>query len=192
MLIKLHGMFAKNFGPEIYIEAGTVAEAIEGFSRQVNFYNDRLLEDRPLTRVIGFDDEESFYKPTEQKEIHLVPAMIGGGGGFGRILIGAALIVIGVIISPIPGIGQTLGPALIASGIAMVIGGVMSFFVKAPTTSKDNDPEASKYLGLGENTVEIGTVIPWQCGRGPATGHILALNVDSSDMLMGSFPSTPS
>lgn len=186
MRIKLHGIFAKEFGDEHFIEANTVAEAIEGLTRQVGFYDHLMLADRPTCRVLGFDREEDFYLETELEEIHIVPAMIGGGA-VGRILIGTALIIAGVLALP----NVAIGGALIGAGIGMILGGVMSFFVKAPTISKDNDPEASKYLGLGENTVTIGTPIPIQFGRGPANGHILALNVDSSDMVFGTFPANP-
>lgn len=190
MLIKLHGIFAERYGDEHYIEADTVAEAIEGFGRQVNFYTELLLDDRPLCRVVGFYTEESFYEKTEQKEIHLVPAMIGGGP-IARIVIGVNLIAASILVNAIPGVGQVLSPILMSLGISMILGGIMQLFSKAPTVNKDKDPEASKYLSFSDNTVEIGTVIPLQYGRGPATGHILAVNVDSDDMIVGNFPTTP-
>lgn len=186
MLIKLHGIFAKDFGSEFRIEADTVADAIEGFVRQVDFYTDKLLEDRPVVRAVGFNTAESLYEKTEQETIHLVPAMIGGGGKWGRIILGTALIVAGTFI-PIPGVGQIL----MTVGITMVLSGAMDMFMKAPSVSKDKDPEASQYLGIGDNTVNIGTYIPLQWGLGPATGHVLAINVDSSEMIVGTFPTNP-
>ena len=80
MLLKLHGILAKDFGPEVRIETNTVADAIEGFIRQVDFYTNILLEERPIIRVVGFNTLESLYESTEQEVIHLVPAMIGGSG----------------------------------------------------------------------------------------------------------------
>jgi predicted phage tail protein len=192
--IKLHGILKEDFGDSIKIEASSAADAIEGFTRQVNFYGDLLPEVRPVIRVVGFDTQESLYEERELKEIHLVPAMIGGGG-FGKILIGAALIALAFV----PVIGQvglvggmTLGGALLSVGATLVLSGVMQLFMKAPKAGKGTqDPEASKYMALGDNTVAIGTPIAIQYGRGPATGHLLAVNVDSSDMIMGQFPVTP-
>lgn len=188
MQIKLHGQIAAEYPDDYFIEATTVAEAIEGWSRQVGFYTHLPIEDRPVLRVLGFDTIESLTERTEQKVIHLVPAMIGGGGNFGKILIGAALITVGALAFAS---GNAFGTALIGAGIGMVLGGVMGFFVKAPTLSKDNDPDASKYLGLSNNTLEIGTPISNCYGEVAKYGHVLALNVDSSDMITGTFPASP-
>lgn len=191
MLIKLHGIFARDYGPEFRIEADTVADAIEGLTRQIGFYGHLPVEQRPITRVVGFDTEESLYQKTEQEEIHLVPAMIGGGGGFTKILIGAALIGLNFAL---PGIGvglsAAISSALIGAGIGMILSGVMEIFMGSPSVSKD-DQEASKYLGLGESTIDIGTPISLSWGRGPETGHVLAVNIDSTDMIMGTFPAVP-
>lgn len=187
MQIKLHGKFADDYPGEFHIEADTVADAIEGWSRQVGFYTDRAYTDRPIVRVLGFKTQDSMYEKTEQKEIHLVPAMCGGGGKFGTIIIGAALIAA----SFIPGIGQAVQVALLSSGIGMTLTGVMGLFMKAPSLSKDKDPDASKYLGLNDNTTTIGTPIAICYGRVPVNGHVLALNVDSNDLVTGAFPASP-
>lgn len=187
MQIKLHGQLALDYPGSFEIKANTVAEAIDGWSRQVGFYAHVPLDERPVLRVVGFDTLESLGEITEQKVIHLVPAMIGGGGNFGKILLGTALIVAGVLALP----NVAVGGALIGAGIGMVLGGVMGFFVKAPTLSKDNDPEASKYLGLSNNTLEIGTPISNCYGEVAKYGHVLALNVDSNDMITGTFPASP-
>lgn len=192
MEIKLHGKFAEDYPGTFEIEASTVAEAIDGWSRQVNFYGDIMVNHRPICRVVGFTTPEELSAPTEQKVIHLVPAMVGGGGNFGKILIGAALI---ASVFVLPGIGITLSSAvqgaLLGAGIGMALGGVMGLFMKAPSISKSNDPEASKYLGLSDNTTAIGTVIAICYGENPVNGQVLALNVDSSDMVSGTFPASP-
>lgn len=193
MLIKLHGILKKDFGPEIFIEADTVAEAIEGFTRQVDFYSNMLLDERPILRVIGFDTLETLFGKTEQDEIHIVPAMIGGGGGFGKILIGAALVGLALtgVGAGIAIAGTSLATMAFTVGVGLILSGTMQLFMKAPSISKENDPDASKYLGIGDNTVNIGTPIALQWGRGPATGHVLAINVDSTEMITGTFPTNP-
>jgi predicted phage tail protein len=185
MLIKLHGIFAEDFGPEHRIEANTIAEAIEGLTRQLPFYTDRPLEQRPVCKVAGIDDPKELFVPTEQKEIHLVPAMIGGGG-VGRILVGAAIIATALIIGP-----AALGvwfATMITVGATIVLSGAMQIFMKAPTIKGNKDPEQSKYMNLGNNSVAIGTPIAIQYGRGPASGHLLAVNVDAAEIIKGTFP----
>ena len=74
MLIKLHGKFAKDYGSEHYIEAHTIADAVEGLTRQIGFYGHLPIEQRPLVRIAGVDDLSTLGNITEQKEIHLPQA----------------------------------------------------------------------------------------------------------------------
>ena len=181
MQIKLHGKFAEDYPGDFFIEADTVAEALEGWSRQVGFYEDLPHNQRPIARVVGRRTVESLYEKTEQNEVHIVPAMSGGGGKFGSIILGSILVVVGFFTTPY----------LTMIGISMIISGVMGLFIKAPSISKSNDPDASKYLGLSNNTTAIGTPIAICYGRVPVDGHVLALNVDSTEMVTGTFPGTP-
>jgi predicted phage tail protein len=194
MKIKLHGIFAKDYPGEFEMKVKTVAEAIEGWSRQVGFYEDRMAADRPVARIVGFDTVESLEQETDVKEIHLIPAMLGGGGKWGTILVGAALIGLAFVPGGQVGsflIGSALHTAVLSAGIGMVLTGAMGLFIKAPSVSKSSDPEASKYLGLSNNTTAIGTPIAICYGEVPVNGQVLALNVDSTDMISGAFPATP-
>mgnify|MGYP001078004198 CR=1 FL=1 len=173
-------------GQPAVIMASTVAEAIEGWSRQQDFAAFPLNE-RPLLEVVGFETEEQMRAPTDVTEIHVAPAMFGGGG-FGRILLGAALIVAAVAI---PGVSAALAGALIGSGVGMILGGIVQLFLKAPSLGKDNDPEPSKYLGMGGNTTDIGTIIGFGGGRMMVGGQLLSLQVNSSDLAVGTYPETP-
>ena len=87
---------------------------------------------------------------------------------------------------------QALGIGMISAGVGMVLGGVMQLFMKSPTSSKEDDPEASKYIGAGNNTTAIGTPMPIGGGRMLIGGHYLSLQVNSSELAMGSFPEQPS
>jgi predicted phage tail protein len=193
MLIRLHGIFAQDYGPEHEIEADTIADAITGLTRQLGFYDDRPIELRPVARIAGVDNPLQLLEKTEQKVIHMVPAMIGGGG-FGRIIAGAVLIAF-ALTNPfgwaaMGAFGTTWGAMAFTMGATLVLSGVMQLFMKAPKIDKSSDPEQSKYFGLGDNTVEIGTPIAYQYGRGPATGHVLAVNVDAKDIVVGVFPTS--
>jgi predicted phage tail protein len=181
-LIKLvlHGVLKDRY-QSFAVAASTPAEALEGWSRQVG------MDPTFLVQVVGHDTEESLKAKTELTELHLIPAMFGGGSAFGKILIGAALIAL----SFIPGIGQAVQIALLSAGIGMALGGVMQLFMKQPTVSKSSDPPASKYLGSGKNSTAIGTPIGFGGGRMMVGGQFLSLQVNSSDMVYGEFPATP-
>ena len=187
MKLILHGIFARDYGPSVDIEASSVAEALTAFSRQVGFYADRLIADRPVARVIGYDTEEALRAPSTVEEVHVVPAMFGGGGKFGQILIGLALIAIAFI----PGIGPMLHVALIVAGITTILGGVLNLFVKSPSaTPGQANPEASLYLAAAGMTTAIGTPIGLCVGRVKRAGQALSFNVTASSLTQTSFPGT--
>jgi predicted phage tail protein len=184
-LIKVipHGVYADLY-PSLEIGASTAAEAIEGWSRQVGI----KLSDERIAEVVGFDSDEKLMAPTEVTELHVVPALIGGGGGFGKILVGTLMIVGSIFLIPI---SPALGMALMTAGISMVIGGVMQLFMKSPSLSKEDDPDASKYIGSGRMTTAIGTLIPIGGGRMLIGGQYLSLQVNSNELVIGQFPATP-
>lgn len=183
MKIVLHGMLADCFGAEHYIQTNVPAEAIEGLSRQMDGWPRELAVD-----VIGYTTEEALRSPTDDEVIHLMPSMFGGGG-VAKIAIGAVLIVAGIILLPTnPAIGVTL----IVNGAVMVLSGIADLLMKAPTSSKANDPPPSKYLGINRNTVNIGTPVIHAWGRIKLAGHWLSLQSDSNQLVTTSFPATTS
>ena len=184
MKVVVHGSLKGKY-PDLEIGADTVAEAIEGWSRQCGIADVPLM-DRPVLEVLDFDTLDKLQAKTDVEEIHLFPAMFGGNGTFGKILIGAVLIGL----SFIPGIGQAVQIALLSAGIGMTVGGVMQMFMTSPTVSKSDDPDPSKYLGAGNNTTAIGTLISKGYGRFLLAGQYLTVQVNSNDMVYGTFPAT--
>lgn len=178
-----------NLGEPLVLEASTVAEAIEAWSLQSPLCDIPTME-RPVLEVVGYETREQMQAQITTDELHVMPAMFGGGG-FGKILLGAAMI--GVTF--IPGIGTALGigtkllTAIQAAGIGMALGGVMQLFMKTPRTLED--PESSKVLGSGKNTTQIGTTIGMGGGRMMVGGQYLSLQVNASDLVSGTFPATP-
>jgi predicted phage tail protein len=188
MQITFHGKFAKDYGSNHVIEASSITEAIDGLSRQLGFYTDRFLEDRPVARVVGYNTLDSFEECPER--IDIVPA-IQGGKGAGKILIGAALIGLSFVTAGAasPFVAGLLTNTLFGIGVSLALAGVAQMFTKAPSLSKETDPEASKYLGLSNNTTKLGTLRSYSMGRIKLTApHLLALNVDSNDLVRGEFP----
>lgn len=185
MKIILHGKLRSMFGSEYEISTTVPADAIEGLSRQLPDWPRHMPVD-----CVGFDTREKLCLPTEETEIHLVPAIAGGGGKWGQIIIGTALIIAGVVLAvTTPGM-PWYAIALITTGASMVLGGVMQLFYKTPTLHKSDDPAASKYLGNIGNTTAIGTYRNLAYGRTKIYGHWLSLQVDAKSIVMGRFPTT--
>jgi len=189
MKITFHGKLAEDFGPSHEIHADSVAEAMEGLTRQIGFYDDLHIDQRPVVKIVGHNTEESLQECPDH--IDVVPS-IHGGKGAGKILLGAALV--GLSFVPVVGgislgFAGTLGSAMFGIGVGLVLAGVSQLFIKAPSLSKSSDPEASKYLGLSNNTTKLGTLRSYSMGRINSTApHLLALNVDSTDLVKGEFP----
>ena len=157
MQITFHGKLADDYGAVHNIEAASVREAVTALTRQIGFYDDRLVEERPLVRIVGHSTEESLEECPEK--IDIIPA-VAGGKGVGKVLLGAALIGIAIVN---PGLGGMIlsqaGVSLFAGlGVSLMLSGIAQIFTKAPSLSQSSDPEASKYLGLSNNTTKIGTL----------------------------------
>ena len=183
------GPLARRFKP-IKIMANTAGEAITGWSKQCGMA-DIPLNQRPVLEVDRFPDEKSLNTPTKVRKIRLYPKMVGGGA-VGKILLGAALIAIAIWN---PGIGgmilsQAGVGAVAGAGIGLLLGGMMQLFMKAPSVDKSQDPEPSQYIGGGRNSVKVGTPIGIGGGRMMVGGQIMSLQVNSSDLVYGQFPST--
>lgn len=187
MKLILHGMFARDYGPSFEIEATSPADAIEGFSRQLHFYDDRILAERPLVSVVGYETEADLKAEcAPDTELHLVPAMYGGGGNFGRILLGVVLVAAAFL--PFGGVVSTW---LMMTGFTLILSGVMGLFTKAPSTSKSADPPASKYLGSSSMTTAIGTLHPYCLGRTKLSGQVLSYVVSANSLTTCIFPASP-
>jgi predicted phage tail protein len=172
--------------PVMEIGAATAAEAIEGWSKQI-CPNGMIPE---LIEVLDFESEHQLKNRTEVTEIKLYPAMYGAGGmaKFMGIIIGAAMIAAALLI---PGLNAVVVTSLIVSGATAMAMGVINLFLPAPSLSKEEDPEASKYVGSGRNTTKIGTPIPIAGGRMLAGGHFMSVQVNATELVYGRMPDTP-
>lgn len=188
MLITLHGKLAQDYGAEHRIQADNIADAVRGLSLQLNMFDGIPIDQRPTLRIIGCDEESDLEKNPDKIDIILA---MRGGGGFGKFLLGAALIGLSFIPGAAAGtflLGKFTGAAF-GLGVSLALSGVAQIFTKAPSLSKETDPDASKYLGLANNTTKLGTLRSYSMGRVKITApHVIAVNVDSNDMVKGEFP----
>lgn len=184
MKLIFHGSLREHFPASVEMNARTVADAIEGVSSQITDLPSHL-----MVEVVGFDSDEALFAQTDVDEVHIVPSMYGGGGKFFGIIVGALMVVAGVLL--IASGNVALGTSLLVSGALMVVQGVVALFMKAPTASKSNDPPASKYLGIAQNTTAQGTPVTLACGRINIAGHWLSLQSDADKLSFGTFPASP-
>lgn len=197
--IFFHGSIKHLLPEPVEIDADSPLEAMRGLvQRFPHLKKFEHFDDRSLVQIVGFEGRQQLTMATDVEELHVVPAMLGsggGGGGFMKIAIGAVLIAAAVIAFPsLPWAGSifagalnsTLGSIMINLGASLIFGGLLSFLSPAPPRdtglSAAADPEASKYLGIGRNTVRIGTRIPIPYGTNRIYGHYLSMDIQAKDV----------
>lgn len=175
--IYLHGYLAEFHDGPITMVGDTVAELIEGVTRQVKGFQPDPVRGRHRIKVAGFDTEESLHTHLgpEIEEIHITPQMSGGKkGGLLQILLGAVLIGVGMLI----GAGTMIGSMMMKVGALALLGGLSALLAPQPEADK-SEQNRSAYLGAPKNTVKIGTRIPILYGEHLVFGHFLSFDINA-------------
>ncbi|ENW92741.1 tail assembly protein [Acinetobacter dispersus] len=132
---------------------------------------------------IGIDQLEM---NTESNVIHIVPRIIGAGGGVVQTILGVVLIVVGALITVgTLGGGAPLGGALIGAGIGMVIGGVAQMLMPKMDNEDQNQDgnRANKGFGGAVTTVAQGSPVPVLYGQREIGGFIASAGQFPEDQM---------
>ena len=173
--IKLYGKLAEFVGfKEFDVQIKSVGEAISFLINNFPQVESYMSPNYYQVKVGDYDiAEEEIHYPTGQEDIHFIPVITGAGRGFGKILLGAALIGLAFML---PGglaakigkggllkggiTGGFLGKAMVGIGASMVLSGVSEMLFPMPEDDFSEDPRLSfSFSGL-QNTSRAGTSIP--------------------------------
>ena len=190
--IKLYGILAKKFGKEFKLNIENTREAMRALSVQVpGFENFMLHAHEQGLEFAVFQDKQNIGEneldmSTEAKVIKIVPKVKGSGGAV-QTIIGAVLVVVGVLIT-IGTLGGSapLGAALIGAGIGMMVGGVaMMLMPKVDNTQDENQDgnKANKGFGGAVTTVAQGNPVPVLYGRREVGGFIASAGQYPEDLM---------
>ena len=173
--VHLHGPLKGAEGGSIVVYGRNAAELIEGATRQLQQFQPTA-KGRIKIAVVGFHTAESLYQDLgDRTEVHIVPQFGGGKNALTQILVGVALVAVGMFV---PGLaGTMLGSMIVKAGMLVALGGIAQML--APQPPKGDESENNKYLGAPRNTVKIGTRIPILYGELRVGGHILAFDVNA-------------
>ena len=202
--IKLYGELAKFVGhKEFEVKADTLAHAV---SFLVNNFEgiDRFMNPKHYQVKIGsyaVDQSELSY-PIGQEDIHFIPVITGAGRGFGKILLGAALI--GLAFIPFAGAGTGLGAAfkggfsaakfanvgfiskgLAGLGAALVLQGVSEMLFPLPKFDdfdSEGDPRLSFSFNGIQQTNRAGTPVPIVYGEIFTGSVVISASVDTEQV----------
>ena len=190
--IKLYGILAKRFGKEFRLDVENTREAMRALCVQIPGFEHFMLHahEQGLEFAVFQDNqnigESEIDMSTNAKVIKVVPKVIGSGGAV-QAIIGAVLIVVGVLITiGTLGGGAPLGAALIGAGIGMMVGGIaMMLMPKTETTQDENQDgnKANKGFGSAVTTVAQGNPVPVLYGQREVGGFIASAGQYPEDLM---------
>lgn len=190
--IKLYGILAKRFGKEFKLDVENTREAMRALSVQVPGFEHFMLHahEQGLEFAVFQDNqnigESEIDMSTNAKVIKVVPRVMGAGGAV-QAIIGAVLIVVGVLVTiGTLGGGAPLGAALIGAGIGMMVGGIaMMLMPKTETTQDENQDgnKANKGFGGAVTTVAQGNPVPVLYGQREVGGFIASAGQYPEDLM---------
>ncbi|EZQ10723.1 tail assembly protein [Acinetobacter sp. Ver3] len=189
--IKLYGVLAKKFGKEFHLAVDSTAEAMRALSVQVPGFEKFMLHahEQGLEFVVFQDKqnigESELQMTTSAKTIKIVPKVKGAGGAVQTIL-GAVLVVVGVLVTVgTLGGGAALGAGLIGAGAGMMIGGIaMMLMPKVDSQDQNEDGNrANKGFGGAVTTVAQGNPVPILYGQREVGGFIASAGQYPEDLM---------
>lgn len=189
--IKFHGIL-KKLCPKVYeIDAQTPSEAIRGLTNQLPQLK-RKDGSRFHCRVKECPTKESLFSTFgDITELNVYPSFIAAGGGdsgWFQVVVGAIVVVVGLImIGAGTYFGQPwlveAGKYVVASGVAMMIGGAAQMLMPLPKTSNTQESQVaeSRFFTKNQNTTAIGTRITLAYGKNKIYGQLLSFNTQAVD-----------
>ncbi len=183
--IKLYGELAKFVGhKEFEVKADTLAHAVSFLINNFEGVEKYMSPKHYQVKVGNYAvDESELSHPIGQEDIHFIPVITGAGRGFGKVLLGAALIGV-AILSPgagfmagggfgFAGAGAMAGKFSFAAmlgniGIGLVLTGVSEMLTPLPKRQEFNseeDPRLSFSFGGTQQTGRAGTPVPLVYGE---------------------------
>jgi predicted phage tail protein len=190
----LYGFLAEQFGKRHQLAIKTPAEAMRALCANYSGFKKAVIESGYEYRVlVGKEDratEEGLHLPAT-KTIKIVP-LVNGSGGFGKILLGAALIAASFYL---PGAQYfsaassfSINAAAIASsiGFSLLLGGVSQMLfsppkAKASASEKANNLPSYAFNGA-VNTTGQGNPVPVCYGKVRVGSQVLSAGLRAADL----------
>lgn len=189
--IKLYGILAKRFGKEFRLDVENTREAMRALCMQVPGFEHFMLHahEQGLEFAV-FQDKQNISETeldmsTSAKVVKVVPKVKGAGGAVQTIL-GAVLVVVGVLVTVgTLGGGAALGAGLIGAGAGMMVGGIaMMLMPKIENQDQNQDGnKANKGFGGAVTTIAQGNPVPVLYGQREVGGFIASAGQYPEDLM---------
>ena len=201
--IKLYGELAEFVGhKEFEIQVDTLQKAVSfliyNFAGIEKYMNPRYYQVKVGDYAV---DESEICHPIGQEDIHFVPVISGAGRGFGKILLGAALIA-GAFFMPVASgnVGLYKGlfgaagsfakvgfmtKAMAGVGLMLTMSGVSEMLFPLPTVpdfEDTQDPRLSFSFGGTQQTGRAGTPVPLVFGEIFTGSVVISGSIDTEQV----------
>ncbi len=199
--IKLYGELAEFVGhKEFEVQVDSLQKAVSflvnNFAGIEKYMNPRYYQVKVGDYAV---DETEILHPIGQEDIHFVPVITGAGRGFGKILLGAALIGIAFLM-PVASGGLSLGAGIKAGSLAkvgfmtkmvagvgasLVLSGVSDMLFPLPDVpafEDTQDPRLSFSFGGTQQTGRAGTPVPLVFGEIFTGSVVISGSVDTEQV----------
>lgn len=163
-----HGELANQFGSDHTFTASTVYLLTQGLILQLgDAYKKYIADGKWIISVAGqeIDPQQVHQKFDTSAEVHFQPA-VEGESNVAKIIVGAVLIVVGIV---------TGNPFLIKVGALVALQGVAGILAKKPSLPNQNtsDQNPNYFFNGGTNTEVEGGPVPLVYGRVQRAGSTL-------------------
>ena len=201
--LKLYGQLAEFIGhKEFEIKVSSVSQAvsflIHNFPEVERFMSPKYYQ----VKVGNYEiDENEISYPVGQEDIHFIPAISGAGKGFGKILLGAALIGAAFLVpgglslsagfqggfgfGALTGTTGALVKGMVYVGASLVLSGVSDLLFPLPEPQKFNseeDPQLSFNFSGVQNTSRAGTPVPIVYGEIITGSVVISAAIDTNQV----------
>lgn len=149
-------------------DVSSIKQVISALSSQIRGFN-RVFSAGSWQIVINgkesIDMQELNMRSDKIHSVDIIPALCGSGGGFGKILIGAALIGAAFLTAggSFAAVGA-IGKSVIGMGVSMVAGGVLGLISPPPAAPNHEQQQvaknASSLFDGPRNRAGVGLMIP--------------------------------
>lgn len=191
--IRLYGILAKKFGKEFRLDVENTREAMRALCVQVPGFERFMLHahEQGLEFAV-FQDKQNISETeldmnTSAKVIKVVPK-VRGAGGVVQTIIGAVLVVAGIVVGATlgwTGVGGAVAVGLIGAGAGMMVGGIaMMLMPKIDNQDQNQDGnKANKGFGGAVTTVAQGNPVPVLYGQREVGGFIASAGQYPEDLM---------
>ncbi len=197
--VKLYGELAEKYGKDWLLDINSPSEAVRAlcannpsFKDFVGSSQDRGVGYKVMVGKTYIEKHEEVYNPSGKQEIKIIPVILGAKKeGIGAIIIGIALIAMGVTPSVSTKLAAAFGGgttgaaiasavtgAMVSVGVSLTMGGIAQLLAPTPEEVKEGDNYS---FNGAANTVRQGVPVPICYGQLMIGGAVISSGITNEN-----------